>query len=141
MVCCATRSHKKSAFTQKLAPRTFCSAHELGMILLQDRIQDVMRRGCRAPDFLTSVETHTRTLVDTQRSAARPGWKHFSTVMNAPQTIFILDYALPCDAAVPHFEIEVQWRVLHVGQHMDTPFRAEGLTDVPVTNLFVSRTL
>lgn len=90
-----------------------------------------MRRGFRAPDFSAGIDAHTTT-----RASTAGQWKQFTTLMNAPHTMFVLDYALPCGVVVPQFEIEVRWRVLHVDD--TSSFGVEGQTNVPVANLFVS---
>lgn len=124
-----------------MSETTFSSAQELGYILLKDRIIELMRQDKKCREALidkVNVRYSTTTNFVLIKDNKDQTWKQFTTLMNTPETLFVLEYALPCHDTnvLPHVTLSVAWRILHVGKQ--DAFRAAGLIEVPLTNVFVS---
>src|ERR1044071_4026234 len=122
---------------QSLGP--FLTDDGLGKTLMRGRINDLIKRfpDCCVAEFI-DAEKNVTTKARVTREEDDLTWKEFTTILDRPHTMFVLNYKLPYRQPVQHakFYFELTWRILHVGDTIDQVFRGEGLVDLELESRY-----
>lgn len=112
-------------------------SHDIGITLLKSCINDLMKRNAKycVPDFL-DVADKTTTKARVIAGADGKKQKEFTTIFDAINTIFILNYTVPCDILIPNFTTKTHWHAIHYSD--DLAFNAECMGTMSMTGVFVS---
>lgn len=120
------------------------SDDDLGKKILASRIQTFLRNN---PTYFIAdlleldkfTSTKTRLVKDDTTQSL---FKEFTVVFNAPGTLLVMDFTLPCDTVIPKCTVTSPWRLIHFDSTSKTKtFEVIGTeTEIEIGNCFIPST-